>query len=199
MCASTIAHGRHILLSFYLPPSVGLLLTIWTRFSVRVYDRAWEYRTAVPRSTQTTINSTVPRHMTASTRKISTSGIYPINTNHRIQYRTASRDRPHISTTTTTIHKQDPKLKQYRTAITPLASKQYSTYAVTIVTFSCLPREAPFLREIRTLRQVAHKLHGYIYTMGFALRGNAALAIYFNAVISTASGHRWSPCPTIYF
>ena len=27
---------------FYLPPSVGLLLTIWTRFSVRVYDRAWE-------------------------------------------------------------------------------------------------------------------------------------------------------------
>ena len=36
------AHGRHLSLSFYLPPSVGLLLTIWTRFSVRVYDRAWE-------------------------------------------------------------------------------------------------------------------------------------------------------------
>ena len=36
------AHGRHLSLSFYLPPSVGLLLTIWTRFYVRVYDRAWE-------------------------------------------------------------------------------------------------------------------------------------------------------------
>ena len=32
---------RHLSLFFYLPPSVGLLLTIWTRFSVRVYDRAW--------------------------------------------------------------------------------------------------------------------------------------------------------------
>ena len=31
-----IAHKRHLSLSFYLPPSVGLLLTIWTRFSVRV-------------------------------------------------------------------------------------------------------------------------------------------------------------------
>ena len=27
---------------FYPPPSVGLLLTVWTRFSVRVYDRARE-------------------------------------------------------------------------------------------------------------------------------------------------------------
>ena len=27
-----IAHGRHLSLSFYLPPSVGLLLTIWTDF-----------------------------------------------------------------------------------------------------------------------------------------------------------------------
>ena len=35
-----IAHGRHISLSFYLPPSVGLLLTIWTDFCTR--DRAWE-------------------------------------------------------------------------------------------------------------------------------------------------------------
>ena len=135
--------------------------------------------------------------MTASTRKVSTYDIYPINTSHYKQYRTASHDRLYISTTT--IHKKDPKLKQYRTAITPLASKQYSTYAVTIVTFSCLPREAPFLGEIRTLRQVAHKLQGYIYTMVFALRGNTALAIYFNEVISTASGHRWSPAPTIYF
>ena len=42
MYASTIAHGRHLSLSFYLPPSVGLLLTVWTRFYVRVYDRAWE-------------------------------------------------------------------------------------------------------------------------------------------------------------
>ena len=33
---------RHISLFFYLPPSVGLLLTIWARFSVRVDDRAWE-------------------------------------------------------------------------------------------------------------------------------------------------------------
>ena len=31
-----IAHERHLSLSFYLSPSVGLLLTIWTRFSVRV-------------------------------------------------------------------------------------------------------------------------------------------------------------------
>ena len=138
-----IAHGRHLSLSFYLPPSVGLLLTIRTRFSVRVYDRAWKYHTAVPRSTQTTINSTVPRHMTASARKICTYGIYPINTNHYKQYRTASHDRLHISTTT--IHKQkDPKLKEYRTATNPLASKQYSTYAVTIVPFFCLPCEHLF-------------------------------------------------------
>ena len=27
-----IAHERHLLLSFYLPPSVGLLLTVWTDF-----------------------------------------------------------------------------------------------------------------------------------------------------------------------
>ena len=40
--ARVTAHERHLSLSFYLPPSVGLLLTIWTRFSVRVYDRAWE-------------------------------------------------------------------------------------------------------------------------------------------------------------
>ena len=33
---------RLLSLSFYLSPSVGLLPTIWTRFSVRVYDRAWE-------------------------------------------------------------------------------------------------------------------------------------------------------------
>ena len=31
-----------------------------------------------------------------------------------------------------------------------------------------------------------------------APRRNAALAIYFYAVISTSSGHRWSPAPTIY-
>ena len=31
-----IAHERHLSLSFYLPPSDGLLLTIWTGFSVRV-------------------------------------------------------------------------------------------------------------------------------------------------------------------
>ena len=31
-----IAYGRHLSLSFYLLPSVGLLLTVWTRFSVRV-------------------------------------------------------------------------------------------------------------------------------------------------------------------
>ena len=41
--------------------------------------------------------------------------------------------------------------KQYHTA---LPSKQYSTYTVTIASFSCLPREAPFLREIRTSHQV---------------------------------------------
>ena len=97
----------------------------------------------------------------------------------------------------TTIHKKDPNLKQYRTVITPFASKRYSTYAVTVASFSCLPRKAPLLREIRTLRQVAHKLHGYIYTMVFALRGNTALAIYFNAVMSTSLGHRWSPAATI--
>ena len=36
-----IAHEKHLSLSFYLPPSVGLLLTVWTRFSVRViaYER----------------------------------------------------------------------------------------------------------------------------------------------------------------
>ena len=115
----------------FFGPELERKLTIWTRFSVRVYDRAWEApfalflstaerrlirvifrtqsrssyervcwldihtdhgqrfsfsfffvfsllpgfvpslsknHTAVPRSTQTTINSTVPRHMTASTR-----------------------------------------------------------------------------------------------------------------------------------
>ena len=70
----------------------------------------------------------------------------------------------HISTTTIKQYRTTIT-KQYRTTITPLASKQYSTYTVTIAPFSCLPREASFLREIRTLRQVAYKLHGYIYTL----------------------------------
>ena len=36
-----IAHGTHVSLYFYLSPSIGLLLTVWTRFSVRViaYER----------------------------------------------------------------------------------------------------------------------------------------------------------------
>ena len=42
---------RHLSLFFYLLPSVGLLLTIWARFSVRVYDRAWEAYFAVFLST----------------------------------------------------------------------------------------------------------------------------------------------------
>ena len=33
---------RHLSLSFYLPPSIGLLLTVWTKHFVRVYDHAWE-------------------------------------------------------------------------------------------------------------------------------------------------------------
>ena len=62
---------------------------------------------------------------------------------------------------------KDPKLNPYRAAITPLVSKQYSTYAVAIVSFSCLPREAPVLREIRTLRQVAHKVARMYLHYGF--------------------------------
>ena len=94
---------------------------------------------------------------------------------------------------TTTNH-----LKQYRTTITPLASKQYSTYAVTIVPFSCLPREAPFLREIRTLRQVAHKLHGYIYTTIVALHGAIRHGRYIFMRSSTSFGHRRSSAPRTY-
>ena len=160
-----IAHERHISLSFYLPPSVSLLLTTWTRFSVRVYDRAWEASFAL-------FLSTAERRLTADhldkifcTRLRSRMG--GIFRSFFIYRRASAYDRLHISTTT--IHKKDPKLKQYRTAITPLASKQYSTYAVTIDPFPCLPREAPFLREIRALRQVAHKQHRCIYTMVFCV------------------------------
>ena len=40
--ADTLQWGQISCSFLYLPPSVGLLLAIWTRFSVRVYDRAWE-------------------------------------------------------------------------------------------------------------------------------------------------------------
>ena len=59
-----------------------------------------------------------------------------------------------------------PHLKQYCTTTTPLASKQYSTYAVTIVPFSCLPREAPlFARDPHFPPGMPFKLLGYIYTI----------------------------------
>ena len=92
---------------------------------------------------------------------------------------------------TTTNH-----LKQCRTTITPLASIQYSTYAVTIVPFSCLPREAPSF--LRTLRQVAHKLHGYIYTTIFALHGAIRHGRYIFMRSSTSFGHRRSSAPRTY-
>ena len=92
---------------------------------------------------------------------------------------------------TTTNH-----LKQCRTTITPLASIQYSIYAVTIVPFSCLPREAPSF--LRTLRQVAHKLHGYIYTTIFALHGAIRHGRYIFMRSSTSFGHRRSSAPRTY-
>ena len=38
----------------------------------------------------------------------------------------------------------------------------------------------------------------YLHYDFCAPRGNMALVIYFNAVLSTASGHRWSPAATMY-
>ena len=147
-----IAHGRHLSLSFYLPPSGGLLLTIWTRFSLRViaHGRHLSLSFYVPPGVGLLLTIWTRFFVRVYDRawKASFALFFVI-------YRRASAyDRLHISTTT--IHTPPPKLKQYHTAITPLASKQYSTCAVTMVPFSCLPREAPFLREIRTLRQVAH-------------------------------------------
>ena len=120
---------------------------------------------------------------------------------------------------------KDPKLKQYRTAFTPLASNQYSirpkrpqvktvphcTYPSRVKSVQYIRRptlishtnycplflpalrSTLFLPEIRTLRQVANKLHGYIYTI-------PTIYIYiYIAVISTSSGHPWTPAPAIYF
>ena len=80
--------------------------------------------------------------------------------------------------------KTDPKLKQYRTAPTPFASNHCSIFADPPLinnTNNCpiFPPALgsalfPFLPEICTLRQVANKLYGYIYS---------ALATYFYAVI----------------
>ena len=79
-------------------------------------------------------------------------------------------------------------LKNSTTALTPPASNHYSIFADSPLinhTNYCplfppalgsapFPFLFPFLPQIRTLRQVANKLHGYIYS---------ALATYFYAVI----------------
>ena len=57
-----------------------------------------------------------------------------------------------------------PHLKQYRTTITLLASKQYSTYTVTIASFSCPPREATLAgRDLHCPPGIPFKLFANIY------------------------------------
>ena len=85
--------------------------------------------------------------------------------------------------------------------------KQYSTYTVTIASFSCPPREATFAaRDPHFPLGIPFKLFGNIYLIIYMSmkqrfwRSTAqyGTGIYFNTVISTPSGHPWSPAPTIY-
>ena len=72
----------------------------------------------------------------------------------------------------------------------------------------CPPCEVPLSCEIRNLHPVhptmsCSEISTLLSTsrrsnIFCAPRRNAALAIYFYAVISTSSGHQWSPAPTIY-
>ena len=100
----------------------------------------------------------------------------------------------------TTIH--DPKLQQYQYH-TALPSKQYSTYTVTIASFSCLPpsRSTLFARDPHFPLGMPFKLLGYIYTIPtiyiflygtYIIRTSTVIRsddiyIYFYAVISTSS------------
>ena len=86
--------------------------------------------------------------------------------------------------------------------------KLYSTYTVTIAYFSCPPREAtPAARDPHFPSGIPFKLFGNIYliiSMSMKQRfwrstAQYGTGIYFYTVISTPSGHPWSPAPTIYF
>ena len=101
--------------------------------------------------------------------------------------------------------------KQYHTALNPTNTKinnsttvplymtptynsktaiQYHMISNNCPLFPLLAKHPfPFLLQIRTLRQVANKLHGYIYS---ALDWRHILCGH----ISTC-GHQWSPAPTI--
>ena len=86
--------------------------------------------------------------------------------------------------------------------------KQYSTYTVTIASFSYPPCEATLAaRDPYFPPGIPFKLFGNIYLIIYMSmkqrfwRSTAqyGIRIYFNTVISTPSGHPWSPAPTIYF
>ena len=86
--------------------------------------------------------------------------------------------------------------------------KQYSTYTVTVASFSCPPREATLaVRDPHFPPGIPFKLFGNIYliiymSMKQPFWRSAAqygTGIYFNTAISTPSGHPCSPAPTIYF
>ena len=114
--------------------------------------------------------------------------IYPINTKETVN-----------SSTVPPLYIKKQLLKQYRTTITPLASKQYSTYTVTIASFSCPPREATLVaRDTHFPPGMPFKLHGYIYTTIFALHGAIRHGRYIFMRSSTSFVHRRSSAPTTY-
>ena len=99
--------GTSLAFFLYLPPSICLLLIVQSRFffaterrrtraiferhHARAASEFTGWRSSLPfffYIVWSCMVCTVPRHMIASTRKISTYSIYPINTNHYKQYST---------------------------------------------------------------------------------------------------------------
>ena len=186
---------------FYLPPSIGLLLTARTRFFLYAQSR-------MKRHLRCRASAHSSNFGTPSCSSCERTCWLEVFTSVFLMFVWFCMVCTELKMSTVLLlldqHKMNSKQQNSTTHIplymTPIYNstipKQYSTYTVTIAPFSYLPREAPFLREIRTLRQVVHKLHGYIYTIptiyiylcghlhhsdinGHLLRRH----IYFNAVI----------------
>ena len=132
-----------IALFLYLPPSIGLLLTVRSRFFFAAERRCtraiFERHHARAASEFTGWRSSLPFffYVIWSCMVCTIPPLYK---------------RPH--------------LKQYCTTTTPLASKQYSTYTVTIASFfpACLAKH-PFCVRFAFPTRYAFKLLGYIYTI----------------------------------
>ena len=114
----------------YLPPSIGLLLTVRSRF----FSAAERRRT---RAIFERHHARAAKEFTG--RRSSLPFFFYVVWSCMVCTVPPLYKRPHLN--------------QYCTTTTPLASKQYSTYAVTIAPFSCLPCEAPFSPETHTLRR----------------------------------------------